>query len=626
LNAQTGWVAQTNPLADSALGKIQFVSSTEGWISEAHGRLLHTTNAGTNWTVITPFPADTVTSMTDPANSMSWADQKHGWKINWLGTSFGDTHGAVIHKTTDGGNTWTKKVLSTVIGEMGFQIQFVDTNNGWASVYNYSSGNMVTLRSTNGGNTWDTVATSGIFYFVDASNGWSIGGTKIYHTTNGGSNWSLQYTSAGTGGFNTIQFTDLNHGWVVGDSSKILKTINGGTTWTSVTNTGISSNFRSKGLFFLDANHGWIGSKIVNMPLSGDVGINLYTTNGGSTWITQTFSGANNSDNVWSIFFWDVNNGWYTSDDGIIGHTAAGGTASSQTASDYYTPLRVGNYLKFHTTGVVGSIWAARTTTYSIEGSDMILGRQYVREKGSELLDESGESDVFRVFWLRKDSVGNVAMGAMSTTESSNIDSATVVIGAYLFPNGFLTKGYSLRVPWGNVTLVDSVLSVTETVSVPAGTFTNCLEIAEFQIDSTGAVVFYEYHYYAAGIGMVENIRTIPINKVHTDVLTEYNVTAVTKVSGNAVGQTPRSFSLSQNYPNPFNPSTMITFSVGTYGYTSLKVFDVLGREVATLVNEVKSAGTYTATFNANHIPSGVYFYRLQSGSFSETKKLLLLK
>jgi Secretion system C-terminal sorting domain len=58
----------------------------------------------------------------------------------------------------------------------------------------------------------------------------------------------------------------------------------------------------------------------------------------------------------------------------------------------------------------------------------------------------------------------------------------------------------------------------------------------------------------------------------------------------------------------------------------SLKVFDLLGREVVTLVNEVKSAGTHTATFSANNIPSGVYFYRLQSGSFSETKRLVLLK
>jgi hypothetical protein len=84
---------------------------------------------------------------------------------------------------------------------------------------------------------------------------------------------------------------------------------------------------------------------------------------------------------------------------------------------------------------------------------------------------------------------------------------------------------------------------------------------------------------------------------------------------------------LSQNFPNPFNPSTEIRFSVGAYGFTSLRVYDVLGREVAILVNEKKSAGTYTLTWSAAaNIPSGVYFYRLSAGSFAEVKKLVLLK
>jgi len=338
--AQAVWVGQTNPLADSSLGKIQFVNSTEGWISEAHGKLLHTTNAGTNWTVVTPFPGDTVSSMTDPANSMWWADQAHGWKINWPGTGFGDAHGAVIHKTTDGGSTWEKIVISTASGDMGFQVQFVDDYNGWASIYNPAGSTFNTLRSTDGGNNWHPVGTGGIFYFVDTSNGWAIGTPKIYHTTNGGINWSPQYTDAaiGTGGFNAIQFTDLNHGWVVGDSGRILKTTDGGIHWTPMNNTGISSNFRSKGLFFLDANTGWIGSKIVNMPFSGDVGINLYTNNGGSTWTTQSFPGAYNSDNVWSIFFTDADHGWYTSDDGIIGHTTNGSATGVGAAAAHQTP------------------------------------------------------------------------------------------------------------------------------------------------------------------------------------------------------------------------------------------------------------------------------------------------
>ena len=86
------------------------------------------------------------------------------------------------------------------------------------------------------------------------------------------------------------------------------------------------------------------------------------------------------------------------------------------------------------------------------------------------------------------------------------------------------------------------------------------------------------------------------------------------------------SYRLEQNYPNPFNPTTNITYVLPKAENVSLKVYDVLGREVATLVNEVKPAGAYTVPFNASNLASGVYFYKLQSGSFVQTKKMMLVK
>jgi hypothetical protein len=88
----------------------------------------------------------------------------------------------------------------------------------------------------------------------------------------------------------------------------------------------------------------------------------------------------------------------------------------------------------------------------------------------------------------------------------------------------------------------------------------------------------------------------------------------------------PKTFSLEQNYPNPFNPSTTISFSLPSNSFVSLKVFDVVGREVASLVSEQMSAGSHSKQWNANGMPSGIYFYRLRAGSFTETKKLILLK
>lgn len=100
---------------------------------------------------------------------------------------------------------------------------------------------------------------------------------------------------------------------------------------------------------------------------------------------------------------------------------------------------------------------------------------------------------------------------------------------------------------------------------------------------------------------------------------------------GNTTGLTstgiiPEKFSLKQNYPNPFNPSTSIEFSIPEQSFVELKLFDVIGKEVAVLVEEEKPAGTYKAVFEGTNLPSGTYFYRLTAGGFVESKKMILLK
>ena len=106
-----------------------------------------------------------------------------------------------------------------------------------------------------------------------------------------------------------------------------------------------------------------------------------------------------------------------------------------------------------------------------------------------------------------------------------------------------------------------------------------------------------------------------------------------TDVSEEKGGDFPVNYSLMQNYPNPFNPITIIKFQIAEFGLVTLKIFDILGREVAILVNEEKSAGTYTVIFNSSNLPdgkaglaSGVYFYQLQSRNYVSVKKMLLLK
>ena len=104
-----------------------------------------------------------------------------------------------------------------------------------------------------------------------------------------------------------------------------------------------------------------------------------------------------------------------------------------------------------------------------------------------------------------------------------------------------------------------------------------------------------------------------------------------TSITQDKTKETPASFKLFQNYPNPFNPSTIINYSIPDAGTSSmksvqLKVYDILGREVATLVNEEKTAGNYKVTFDAQNLASGIYFYRLKAGNYISVKKMILLR
>ncbi len=106
----------------------------------------------------------------------------------------------------------------------------------------------------------------------------------------------------------------------------------------------------------------------------------------------------------------------------------------------------------------------------------------------------------------------------------------------------------------------------------------------------------------------------------------KYNISIATGIEDPQEKIIPEQFTLSQNYPDPFNPSTKIKYSVSQSSQVIIKVYDILGKEIETLVNEEKPTGSYEVNFNAGNLASGIYFYTLQAGKFTETKKLILLK
>ena len=157
------------------------------------------------------------------------------------------------------------------------------------------------------------------------------------------------------------------------------------------------------------------------------------------------------------------------------------------------------------------------------------------------------------------------------------------------------------------------------TVNVTAGTFTNCVI---FRFDVYESVDEERTFAFAPGVGIVwssgigggyfELFAATVGGALITDVTQQADL--------------PSSYTLDQNYPNPFTPSTTLRFSLPETADVSLKVFDLLGRNVATLIADRMTAGQHSVDFDATNLPSGTYVYRLEAGSFSQTKTMVLAK
>jgi hypothetical protein len=146
-------------------------------------------------------------------------------------------------------------------------------------------------------------------------------------------------------------------------------------------------------------------------------------------------------------------------------------------------------------------------------------------------------------------------------------------------------------------------------------------EINPFICKSPGHKLSLVYNNLETGKPVVENV----------DPQLEGNTISLTKNPSGSAGVVPTTYSLGQNYPNPFNPATTIAFSVKTAGQVNLSIYNVLGQEVRSLVNEFKDAGNYSAYWDGRdngggEVASGVYFYRIKSGDFNDIKKMVLMK
>ena len=205
-------------------------------------------------------------------------------------------------------------------------------------------------------------------------------------------------------------------------------------------------------------------------------------------------------------------------------------------------------------------------------------------------------------------------------------------------PNGYNWLYYKLKVDSGDTWIVDSIDNVNryglkaivkrKYPGVIFGKPTTIMEIYYGYMPYDSEVYLEGWsEFLALGIGEIEKYDASGLGpqKVLVGCIIDGD-TMGTITSVTSADREPISYQLYQNYPNPFNPSTSIRYQLPKDGFVTLKVYDVLGKEVATLVNEVRIAGEYTVTFDGSGLPSGVYVYRLKAGSYVSSHKMLLLK
>ena len=409
-------------------------------------------------------------------------------------------------------------------------------------------------------------------YFIDSTIGWIVGNSDtIFKTTDGGENWDGPSYNPITHTGHSIQFVNENLGWVVGSETSVLGTIhkstNGGSSWFAQNNPILVEDHFLLSVNFLDENLGWAVG-VYYHPLIGMNKLILKTTNGGSNWIQQiiddSFSG------LFSVFFINNDTGWVA--------------GSGDTSSIYKTTDGGENWFSQQLTGPHWNV-EFRTIQFIDNYNGWAAGWEYIMGSDGTILyktTDSGNS------WIKKELPSYFSSGVLNSIYFTDVN------------NGW-------AVGWGRHSGEEKGL-IYRTIN--AGE-----DWIEQESNTTN--VLYDLHMVDEKLGWVVGGNGTILKTTNG---------GVTFIEENKIDDLPINYRLSQNYPNPFNPVTTISYSLPVKSQVTLVVYNTLGESVKQLVNEEKEAGRYKVEFDATSLSSGIYFYRIQAGSFIQTKKMILMK
>ena len=397
--------------------------------------------------------------------------------------------------------------------------------------------------------------------------------------------WSEQ-TSGLTTQLTSVSVIDDFNAWACGYAGRVLRTTNGGLNWVSVNSAPIPGTLDLHCIYGLDANTALVGG-------SGSSSFLFRTSNGGANWVqvfTETggfinsvqmgnpFAGFMMGDPVggrWSL--WGTTNAGLTWDSSSFYLPQNGSEAGWN--NSFYFEINSGVWFGTNNTRVYKSLTLVNWTTQPT----------------------TGELNSYAI-WFNSTQTGMTGgTGLLITTNSGNNWAATAGplpgTGNLSGITGFSSNWFVTRQATQIYLSQNNGASWTQSYNAPAGNFRH---IAKSRASN---LVFFCVRSNGGITKGVWNVGITPVSNL-----------------------IPEAFSLRQNYPNPFNPVTNIEFSIPVNGFVKLSIFDALSRVINVPVNENLRAGEYSVNFDAGNLSSGAYFYRIESGNFTATRKMLIVK
>jgi len=569
-NSGANWTSQTLPgTSGNILDMESYSDSARGLLCTGTGEVFKTTNKGLNW-INTSAPA------TSSYNTL---------EINLESVFIGGDDGKIIYSSNQGTN-WLSLAPGTTSDIIAISVPLVCCY----IVAACEDGSII--YTTHVLTPFITVIPPGensprynCFAYGPGSGGGFVAlgeQGSVIKSSNFGLNWSQVQGLTGTGrGIEQIYFPSPLTGYAVCGTEYLLKTSNGGANWSSQVMQG---TYPMSTLHFVNTLTGFAGGNNGTIN-DGSAAVIEKTTNGGLNWISTTIPSTNT---ISSMYFHDVNTGWViviaSGSEKLFKTTNSGGSWSEiysfnqEIAEIHFVNQQTGWVLG--ETGTVGRTTNGGTTwqnAVTLPGN--LFGISFPSPTTGFICGTSGA-----IYRTTNSGQNWSALSSGTSNTLTDIHFASELNGMCVGESGTRLLTINGGINW-------------------------VLEHEQLNIDMNSCYMSTAVNGYAAGsIGYISYFGGI--------------ITGSNTYSN----ELPVDFALSQNYPNPFNPETRINYDIPASSHVKLIVYDVSGREVKQLVNGSLQPGKYYSVINAAGFSSGVYFYRLEAGSFVQTKKMILIK